>query len=88
MGCTIARALQSLRSMFVCPECGRAQPGPGYCTEDGAAFADASGDPLLGTNIGSYRIAARIGAGGMGLVYKGVHPSIGSRVAVKVLSTD
>ena len=74
--------------MFVCPECGRAQPGPGYCTEDGAAFADASGDPLLGTNIGSYRIAARIGAGGMGLVYKGVHPSIGSRVAVKVLSTD
>jgi serine/threonine protein kinase len=74
--------------MFVCPECGRAQPGPGYCTEDGAAFAEATGDPLLGANIGSYRIATRIGAGGMGLVYKGVHPSIGSRVAVKVLSAD
>jgi serine/threonine protein kinase len=42
----------------------------------------------LGTTIGRFRIARLIGSGGMGRVYVGVHPSIGSRVAVKVLTPD
>ena len=43
---------------------------------------------LLGTTIGAYRVARLLGIGGMGRVYKGVHPTIGSRVAIKVLSRE
>ena len=45
-------------------------------------------DQLLGHAIGSYRITQLINAEGMGRVYKAVQPSIGARVAVKVLSAD
>jgi len=34
---------------------------------------------------GNYRLVARLGAGGMGEVYKGVHATIGSKVAIKLL---
>ncbi len=74
--------------MLVCPECGRSYPAGRACTEDGAALLDGAGDPLLGELVGPYRIACQIGAGGMGQVYKAVHPSIGSRVAIKVLGGD
>ena len=74
--------------MLVCPECGRSFPAPGFCTEDGGALADASEDPLLGAMVGSHRIARLLGRGGMGSVYLGVHPGIGSRVAVKLLSQE
>ncbi len=74
--------------MFVCPECGGAYARGGYCEADGAALGDAQTDPLLGRPVGSYRVARLIGAGGMGQVYKGVHPSIGSRVAIKVLNSE
>jgi len=40
---------------------------------------------LIGQNIGNYRIAAKLGEGGMGAVYLGEHPLIGKRVAIKVL---
>jgi serine/threonine protein kinase/tetratricopeptide (TPR) repeat protein len=42
-------------------------------------------DPLLGTQLGSFRLIRRLGRGGMGSVYLGEHVSIGSRMAVKVL---
>ncbi|KFE67716.1 protein kinase domain-containing protein [Hyalangium minutum] len=42
-------------------------------------------DPLLGTQLGSFRLVRRLGRGGMGTVYLGEHVSIGSRMAVKVL---
>ncbi len=71
--------------MFVCPSCGVSAPGPTFCTEDGTPLVDAADDALLGTPIGPYRLARRLGRGGMGAVYLGVHSSIGSRVAVKVL---
>ena len=74
--------------MFVCKECGSSFTEGGFCTTDGAELVDASGDPLLGQAVGSYRIASIIGAGGMGTVYRGVQPAIGSRVAIKVLSHD
>jgi serine/threonine protein kinase len=35
--------------------------------------------------VGNFKLSKRIGSGGMGAVYEGVHPIIGSRVAVKLL---
>ncbi len=40
---------------------------------------------LVGKSIGNYQIKAKLGEGGMGVVYLGEHPLIGKRVAVKVL---
>jgi serine/threonine protein kinase len=74
--------------MFVCAECGLAQPVPGHCPADGTPLAPIGEDVLLGTTIGAYRVARLLGIGGMGRVYKGVHPAIGSRVAIKVLSRE
>ena len=42
-------------------------------------------DPLLGTLVGSIRIQVRLGAGAMGVVYRGRHEVLGKEVAVKVL---
>ncbi len=72
--------------MHVCPTCAASFEAPGFCTEDGTTLADGSANPFLGRSIGNYRVARLLGQGGMGTVYLGVHPSIGSRVAIKVLS--
>ena len=40
---------------------------------------------LIGRTIGSYRVVRLLGAGGMGAVYLGEHPGIGSKVAIKLL---
>jgi len=74
--------------MFVCAECGAAQPEAGYCGVDGSALHPRGEDPLLGTTIGPYRVARLMGIGGMGRVYRAVHPTIGSRVAIKILSRE
>src|SRR5688500_3745732 len=74
--------------MSVCPECGLAYEDGGFCSQDGTQLIVTSGDPLLGSMVGPYRIAHLVGAGGMGRVYKGVNPSIRSRVAIKVLSHE
>jgi serine/threonine protein kinase len=42
-------------------------------------------DPLIGTKAGNYRLVERLGAGGMGEVYKGLHDAIGAKVAIKLL---
>ena len=74
--------------MFVCPECGLTQPAPGPCPADRTPLAPIGEDVLLGTTVGAYRVARLLGIGGMGRVYKGAHPTIGSRVAIKVLSRE
>jgi serine/threonine protein kinase len=74
--------------MFVCPECGASQPVPGYCGTDRSPLEPVGEDVLLGTTVGAYRVARLLGVGGMGRVYKGVQPQIGSRVAIKVLSRE
>src|SRR4051812_15216328 len=74
--------------MFVCAECGASQQEPGHCTADGSPLQPVGDEVLLGQMIGPYRVARLLGIGGMGRVYKGVHPTIGSRVAIKVLSRE
>jgi serine/threonine protein kinase len=57
-----------------------------HCPEDGRGLSDLPvTDDLLGRSIGSYRVDKLLGKGGMGSVYMGVHPGIGSRVAIKFL---
>lgn len=46
-------------------------------------------DPLIGAVLaGKYVVERRIGEGGMGLVYEGVHRDIDKRIAIKVLRDE
>ncbi len=74
--------------MFVCSECGASGPSSGTCPADNTQMISIGEDLLLGQTVGAYRVARLLGIGGMGRVYKGVHPGIGSRVAIKVLSRE
>jgi serine/threonine-protein kinase len=48
--------------------------------------ATDSGDPLIGTTqLGRYRIARKLGQGGMGAVYEALHIKLDKRVAIKIL---
>jgi len=58
------------------------------CPKDEEELLPIDDDTLLGSTIAPYRVSALIGIGGMGQVYRGVHPTIGSRVAIKVLSSE
>jgi len=43
---------------------------------------------LLGSMIGDYKIQQKIGSGGMGVVYRGLHVRLGQVVAIKDLSPE
>ena len=45
-------------------------------------------DSRPGTRIGRYRITGRIGHGGMGMVYRGLYPSLEREVAIKTLVAE
>ncbi|MFN7134626.1 MAG: serine/threonine protein kinase, partial [Myxococcales bacterium] len=61
------------------------------CPEDGSTTSQKGAkkaekvDPLIGRMVGSYKLVRVLGKGGMGAVYAGEHPAIGSKVAVKFL---
>src|SRR5229473_7818082 len=42
-------------------------------------------DPLIGKELGAYFIQAKIGEGGMALVYKAYHARLRREVAIKVI---
>ncbi|HXU81928.1 MAG TPA: serine/threonine-protein kinase [Polyangia bacterium] len=74
-----------------CPRCGR--PAHGSNGFD-CPVSTARGNQLTslltpvgqGLQIGEYAVEDKIGAGGMGVVYKASHGKTGKRVAIKVLS--
>jgi serine/threonine-protein kinase len=45
----------------------------------------AMSELAAGTMVGEYRVTHKLGEGGMGVVYAGIHPEIGKRVAIKIL---
>ena len=49
------------------------------------AAASPATNPLIGTQVGSFKLVRLLGRGGMGSVYLAEHPVIGSKVAVKFL---
>lgn len=77
-----------------CPACSKQLPsGMVFCPWDGHALESSpppehGGDPLLETQVSEYIIKERIGAGGMGIVYRAVQPLIGKQVAIKVLKSE
>jgi serine/threonine-protein kinase len=85
--------------MKLCPAC-RVDYGGGevFCPVDATRLVTTSqmnirpvnpDDPLVGTVLaGRYVVKSRIGEGGMGLVYEGLHRDIDKRVAIKVLRDD
>jgi eukaryotic-like serine/threonine-protein kinase len=73
-----------------CTRCGTEYPpAVGRCPKDGAPTRTGSslaGDhPLAGRFVGSYRLVRRIGIGSTGEVFLGEHPTLGKRVAIKIL---
>ncbi|RKH17311.1 serine/threonine protein kinase [Corallococcus sp. CA047B] len=63
-------------------------PGIDTAKATGPELRSTAADPLLGTQVGEFVIQERIGAGGMGVVYRAVHPLIGKQAAIKVMRLE
>ncbi len=54
----------------------------------GAGSADASRDPLIGRQLGDYRLTSILATGGMARIYKGTDYKLQRQAAVKVLAQE
>jgi eukaryotic-like serine/threonine-protein kinase len=57
-------------------------------TDPTALIQPGEFDIAPGTKLGEYQIEAKIGQGGMGVVFSAVHPLIGKRAAIKILKRE
>jgi eukaryotic-like serine/threonine-protein kinase len=77
-----------------CPTCGASYADDlAFCPNDGTATVVRSGAPpsdaLVGSIIdGRYRVEARIGEGGMGVVYRASHVVLKKALAIKVMRSE
>ncbi|MDC0711147.1 protein kinase [Stigmatella sp. ncwal1] len=77
-----------------CPSCRKQLPkGTVFCPWDGSPLESMRAplsqvDSLLDAQVSDYIIQERIGAGGMGIVYRALQPLIGKQVAIKVLKAE
>ncbi|MCB9556861.1 MAG: protein kinase [Deltaproteobacteria bacterium] len=74
--------------MQVCPQCfGLYGPEQNRCPTDGQKTAHYA-KVLIGLNLGPYVVRSMLNEGGMGVVYSGEHPTLGRKVALKVLRPE
>ena len=74
--------------MRVCPSCNRLYgPKQETCKVDNTPTVDHV-QVLIGGSLGPYQVKSVIGQGGMGVVYLGEHPTIGRKVALKVMRPE
>jgi serine/threonine protein kinase len=66
-------------------ECPQAGSGTNWDDPTELGLKPATGDIRPGMTVGEYSIVERIGQGGMGVVWAGVQPLIGRKVAIKIL---
>jgi eukaryotic-like serine/threonine-protein kinase len=80
-----------------CIQCGGSHASgacPGVSRSfDSLALASSGDEAVLpthtlppGARVGEYQVTGLLGQGGMGVVYSGVHPLLGRKVAIKVLN--
>ncbi len=82
--------------MKICPTCDRHfEEDLRTCPDDGATLlvvhdpSQEQEERLIGQMIeGRYRIDSKLGAGGMGAVFRGTQTAVGREVAIKVLAKD
>src|SRR5688572_7664865 len=80
-----AELRQELNELLACSD-----PATGFFGRFRDAITDAPPeltDPLAGTLVGHYRIETRLGAGGMGIVYRAFDQQLHRSVALKLLSS-
>jgi eukaryotic-like serine/threonine-protein kinase len=78
--------------LATCPKCDRNySEDTQFCPEDGIqlvpddALPPEDPDMEEGAMVGEYKVQGLLGKGGFGTVYRGIHPLIGKKVAIKVL---
>jgi len=82
----------------ICPECGRNYADDAVvCAYDGTPLSSGStvgwerpavSEPQTGDVLGVYRILAKLGEGGMGMIYRAEHVRLGRQVVLKVLKPE
>jgi serine/threonine protein kinase len=73
--------------MRVCPKCFSLFADQERCVQDDVATVHYT-EVLVGLNLGPYIVRSMVSEGGMGVVYVGEHPTLGRRVAMKVLRPE
>ena len=73
--------------MRVCPKCYSLFGDQQTCPTDGLPTVHYT-EVLVGLHLGPYVVRSMVSEGGMGVVYVGEHPTLGRRVALKVLRPE